>query len=79
MENFDFFFSGSPTHYLCIGEVTKSFLCTGSRGAARNFLEGGSKSSEMLATMVGQIIKFWVCRMAKTVNSGPFSIRFHVL
>ena len=65
MENFDFFFSGSPTHYLCIGEVTKSFLCTGSRGIARNFLEGGSKSSEMLTTMVGQIIKFWVAEWLK--------------
>ena len=30
------------------------------RGVARNFLEGGSKSSKMLATMVDRRIKFWV-------------------
>ena len=48
------------------------------RDVARNFLEGGSKSSKMLATgWTAKKIFGYVT--AKTVNFGPFSMRFHAL
>ena len=49
------------------------------RGVARNFLEGASKSSKMLATMVERRRKIFGYGTAETVNLGPFSMRFHVL
>ena len=49
------------------------------RGVAMNFLEGGSKSSKMSATMVDRRKKILGCGTAKTVNFGAFSTRFHVL
>ena len=54
------------------------YLVIDCRGAARNFLEGGSNSNslKMLATMVAWRRKFWV---AEWLNFGPFPIQFHVL
>ena len=43
------------------------------RGVTRNFLEGGSKSSKISAE------ENLGCGTAKTVNFGPFPMRFHVL
>ena len=37
----------------------------GCRGVARNFSEGGSKSSKMFTTMLGRRIKFWVAELLK--------------
>ena len=48
------------------------------RGVARDFLEGGSKSSKMLPTgwTTKKILGYVT---TKTVNFDPFSMRFHVL
>ena len=44
----------------------------------RNVLEGSSKSSKMQSTRLAYEENFDL-RKTKTGNSGPFSIRFHVL
>ena len=48
------------------------------QGVARKFVEGGSKSSKMSATGLPtkNILGY---RTAKTVNFGPFSMRFQMI
>ena len=43
-----------------------------SRGVARDFLEGGSKSSKMSATMVGRRRGFWDVERLKWYISDSF-------
>ena len=43
------------------------------RGVARNFLEGGSKSSKISVTMVGQRRKFGVVEELKRSILDPFN------
>ena len=47
-----------------------------SRGVARNFIEGGSKSSKASASTVGQWIKFWTAERLKWQISNPFQLDF---
>ena len=48
------------------------------KGAARKFLEGGSKSSKMSATgwLTKNILGYG---KAKTLNFSPFSMRFRII
>ena len=70
--------SRAPKH--CnIGDMMLSICHVICRGVAREFLEVGSNSSKMPATLVNRGIKFWVAGTAKTVNFGPYLTKFHVL
>ena len=57
-------------------QTSQKIRPTRSSGVARDFLEVGSKSSEMPATMVGRRRKFWVAELLKGQFSDPFQWDF---